>query len=435
MAVTVNGVEKRSAAAKQGIKEGDKVLTINGNDIIDVLDYRFYQNESRLTLSIETKEGKVKTIKIKKGEYEDLGLEFEDYLMDKQRSCKNKCVFCFIDQMPKGMRESLYFKDDDSRLSFLFGNYITLTNLTEHEISRIIKMHISPVNISVHTTNPELRCKMMKNRFAGEALDIMSRFNQAGIKMNCQIVLCPEINDGDELKRTVEDLLKLENVLSIACVPVGLTKFREGLEVLKPFDKSSAAAALDILEQYGKKSLDIYGERRVFGADEFYLLSQREIPNTQFYEDFSQLDNGVGMWALLKEQALMAIDEITDTPDFKKMTIATGVAAFPLISEIVEYAKKKWGSIDCSVKAIKNNFFGEKITVAGLVTGRDLIEQLKGENLGEVLLIPECMLRFDGDLFLDDISVDDVCEQLNVKLKAVPNDGQALVDLILGKEV
>lgn len=434
MAVKIDGVSSGSPAFKKGIKSGDKILTINSNDIIDVLDYRFYQDEKRLKLEIETASGKVRKITVHKGEYEELGLEFDSYLMDEQRSCKNKCVFCFIDQLPKGMRESLYFKDDDSRLSFLFGNYITLTGLTEHEISRIIKMHISPVNISVHTTNPSLRCKMMNNRFAGECLDILKRFNDAGISMNCQLVLCPDYNDGDELKRSLNDLLQYENVQSVACVPVGLTKYRENLTEIKPFDKKTAGEVLDIIEEYAEKFSEKYSLRKVYGADEFYLLSGREIPESDFYGDFDQLDNGVGMWALLKKEAFDAIEQSDKEPDGVAKTIATGVAAYPLIREIVQNAKEKWHNLECEVIAVKNDFFGERITVSGLVTGSDIIKQLRGKNIGKELLLPSSMLRYENDLFLDDVSVAEVQEKLNVKIKITDNDGYQLIDNILGTE-
>ncbi len=431
MAVTVKEVAKKSPAYKKGIKNGDKVLTINGNKIIDVLDYRFYQNDTRLEVEIETVSGRVKTVKIKKGEYEELGLEFQDYLMDKQHPCQNNCIFCFINQLPSGMRESLYFKDDDSRLSFLFGNYITLTNLTEHEIERIIKMHISPVNISVHTTNKDLRCKMMNNRFAGEKLEIISRFNQAGIKMNCQLVLVPHYNDEKELERSLSDLLAFENVESIAAVPVGITKYRDGLPKLNSFNKETAQKTLDILNKFGENSIEKYSVRKVFGSDEFYLLAEKEIPPIEFYEDFSQLDNGVGMWALLKDEAFSAVDEANELKSGTKKTIATGVAAEPLLKEIVGYAKNKFGELNCQVVAIKNNFFGEKITVSGLVTGNDLIEQLKDKNIGEVLLLPENMLRYENDLFLDNVSVKEVEQKLNVKIQIVPSKGEDLIQNLL----
>ena len=363
-----------------------------------------------------------------------MGLGFDTYLMDEQRSCKNKCVFCFIDQLPKGMRESLYFKDDDSRLSFLFGNYITLTNITEHEIERIIKLHISPVNISVHTTNPELRCKMMNNRFAGDALSVLYRLANAGISINCQLVLCPGYNDGDELRRSLEDLTKLESVQSIAAVPVGLTAHREGLTKLEPFDKKTASAVLDILNEFGEFTLNKYSKRRVFAADEFYILSKRAIPDVSFYEDFLQLENGVGMWSLFLNESKTAI--IEDFSDFnsekeKRISVATGEAAYPLIKNIVDIAAKKWHNLYCDVYAIKNNFFGGHITVTGLVTGGDLIEQLKCKDLGEKLLISSSMLRHEKDKFLDNITVEDVEKTLKVKVAVVDNDGFEFISNLL----
>lgn len=433
MSVKVTSVVNGSPADKKGITAEDKILTVNGNEIIDVLDYRFYQNEKRLNVQIETKDGKVKTLKIHKGEYEDLGLQFETYLMDKQKSCKNKCIFCFIDQLPKGMRESLYFKDDDSRLSFLFGNYITLTNLTEHEIERIIKMHISPVNISVHTTNPELREKMMNNRFAGESLAVIKRFNDAGIKMNCQLVLCPNINDGDELKRTLDDLTAYENVVSVAAVPVGITKYREGLFPLTSYDKKTALETVEILENYGEKCKQKFGERKVFASDEFYLTAEREIPECEFYEDFSQLENGVGMWALFKDDVLNLIRETEFEDVKKKITVITGVSAYPLIKFAVEKVKEKWHNLDCGVYAVKNNFFGEKITVAGLVTGQDIIEQLKGKELGEYLVFPSVMLRYENDMFLDDTTVSELEEALNIKTVQTDSTAESFVNSLIYK--
>ena len=432
MAVKIDGVAEKSPAFKKGICKGDKILTINGNEIIDVLDYRFYQNEKRLKLLVETEKGKVKTIRINKGEYEELGLEFNEYLMDKQHSCKNKCIFCFIDQLPKGMRESLYFKDDDSRLSFLFGNYITLTNLTEHEIKRIIKMHISPINVSVHTTNPELRCKMMNNRFAGECLDILKRFNDAQISINCQLVLCPGYNDSDELKRSLRDLMALNYVQSVACVPVGLTKYRENLAELTLYNKKSASMVLDIIEEFAVKYKERYSHRKVYGADEFYLLAERQIPESDFYGEFDQLDNGVGMWSLFRQEAFDTVLNDNLSCDGKKRTAVTGTAAFPLLSEIAKLTKEKYKNLNLNVVAVKNEFFGESITVAGLVTGGDIIKQLKNTQLGEELLIPSSMLRHENDMFLDSVTVKEVEKELNVKVVIIENDGAQFVYNILG---
>ncbi|MBQ3547615.1 MAG: DUF512 domain-containing protein [Clostridia bacterium] len=436
MSVIIESVEKRSFADKAGLKSGDTLLSINDNDIMDVLDYRFYQNSQKLNVKFINEKGKLKTVRIKKGEYDELGLNFATYLMDNKHSCLNKCIFCFIDQLPRGMRDSLYFKDDDSRLSFLFGNYITLTNITEHEIERIIKMHISPINISVHTTNPDLRVKMMTNKNAGNVLSIINRFNDAGIKINCQMVLCPGYNDGKELERTLEDLTNLENAECIAAVPVGLTKFRDSLAKLEPFNKQTAAETIDIINRFGDKCLEKYGSRRVYASDEFYLISEREMPNADYYGDFLQLDNGVGMWSLLEKE----IDDAINDCDYKleaerNVTLVTGEAAYPLITQIVDKMCKKWDNLKCRVYKIKNDFFGPLITVAGLVTATDIIKQLEGVELGDELIIPDVMLRSEKDMFLDSITVDELSESLGVKVTACAVDGYDMVECILGGAV
>ena len=436
MSVIIKSVDSKSPAEKAGLKAGDTLISINKNDIMDVLDYRFYQNNAKIKIEYIDDKGKIKHKRIKKQDYEELGLNFETYLMDKQHSCLNKCVFCFIDQLPKGMRDSLYFKDDDSRLSFLFGNYITLTNITEHEIERIIKMHISPINISVHTTNPELRVKMMKNKNAGKVLSVIKRFNDSGIKINCQLVLCPGYNDGEELKRTLSDLTELQNAECIAAVPVGLTKYRDGLEDLVPFNPRTAAETIDIIDRYGEECIKKYGSRRIYASDEFYLLAKRQMPDADYYGEFLQLENGVGLWALLLKEATDAIaEEEYKLEQKRKISVVTGVAAYPLITEIVDKCKQKWDNLECKVYKIKNNFFGEKITVAGLVTATDIKEQLKGENLGEELLIPAVMLRKEGDMFLDSITLNELSRDLGVKITPVDNDGYSLIDALLGKEL
>ena len=436
MSVIIKSVDSKSPAEKAGLKAGDTLISINKNDIMDVLDYRFYQNNAKLKIEYIDDKGKIKHKRIKKQDYEELGLNFETYLMDKQHSCLNKCVFCFIDQLPKGMRDSLYFKDDDSRLSFLFGNYITLTNITEHEIERIIKMHISPINISVHTTNPELRVKMMKNKNAGKVLSVIKRFNDSGIKINCQLVLCPGYNDGEELKRTLSDLTELQNAECIAAVPVGLTKYRDGLADLVPFNPITAAETIDIIDRYGEECIKKYGSRRIYASDEFYLLAKRQMPDADYYGEFLQLENGVGLWALLLKEATDAIaEEEYKLEQKRKISVVTGVAAYPLITEIVDKCKQKWDNLECKVYKIKNNFFGEKITVAGLVTAADIKEQLKGENLGEELLIPAVMLRKEGDMFLDSITLNELSRDLGVKITPVDNDGYLLIDALLGKEL
>ncbi len=420
MSVVIKSVLKGSAAYKTGAKENDVLVSLNGNEIMDVLDYRFYQNDKRIEVCFIDKRGKQRTKTVKKREDDELGFIFDTYLMDKQRACKNRCIFCFIDQLPKGMRKSLYFKDDDSRLSFLFGNYITLTNITEHEIERIIKMHISPINISVHTTNPELRVKMMRNETAGEVLSIIKRFSDAGISINCQLVLCPGINDGEELHKSLSDLTALKGVESIAAVPVGLTRHRDGLTPLKKFTKETASAVIDVMNEFGKY-------RNVCAADEFFLIADRPIPEAEYYGDFSQLENGVGMWRLMLEDSVAAIDEIKGPSEAKDVTVITGVSAYPLIRNIVDTAVNKWHNLNCRVYEIKNDFFGHDITVAGLITGGDIIKQLKGKELGKTLFIPDVMLRHENDMFLDDVTPEDVERELSVEVKIVSADGYEFI--------
>lgn len=435
MAVKIFDVTTGSHADKAGIKKGETLLSINSNEIVDVLDYRFYQVNRKLTLEVADEDKNVRTIEMTKGEYEEIGLEFETYLMDKQHSCRNKCIFCFIDQLPKGMRESLYFKDDDSRLSFLFGNYITLTNITEHEIDRIIKMHISPINVSVHTTNPELRCKMMNNRFAGDTLKYLKRFADAGITLNCQIVSCPGINDGDELVRTLTDLENL-GVNMTAIVPVGLTRYRENLYPLVPYNKEMAGQTIDIIEKMGDECVKKHGRRIFFPGDEFYLLAEREIPSPEFYEDFSALEDGIGMIAYLTDDVGWKLEELdADESLCHKVTIACGEGVFPYMKRIMSMINEKFPNITINTRAIKNNFFGGGVNVSGLVTGGDLIDQLRGDDLGDRLIITSSMLRFENDLFLDDVSTDDVERELGVTLVPVNNNGNDLVEAVIaGKD-
>lgn len=435
MSVIIKEVLKGSPAYKAGVRAGDTLVSLDKNEIMDVLDYRFYQENEKLTLEYINSKGKLKSARIKKGEFDELGLEFETYLMDKKHSCRNKCVFCFIDQLPKGLRETLYFKDDDSRLSFLFGNYITLTNITEHEVERIIKLHISPINISVHTTNPELRVQMMNNKNAGKVLEIIGRFNDAGIKINCQMVVCPGYNDGEELERTLRDLTALENAECIAAVPVGLTRYREGLADVKPFDKENARKTIEIIDRFGDECVKKYGNRRVFAADEFYIIAEKNLPDASYYEEFLQLENGVGLVPLMLKEAFEAIENCDYKLQSQRIiTIATGEAAYPFISQIVDRMVKKWDNLICKVIAVKNNFFGGEITVSGLVTATDIIEQLNGKDLGEELLIPSVMLRDGGDMFLDSITLDELKEKLGVQIIPVDNDGFVLVDKILGDD-
>ena len=434
MAVKIKSVFSRSYAERAGCEAGDTLLSINGNDIVDVLDYRFYQLESQLELKIRDVKGEVHTVKVRKPQYEELGLDFDTYLMDKEKSCRNKCVFCFIDQLPKGLRDSLYFKDDDSRLSFLFGNYVTLTNLSEHEINRIIKMHISPINVSVHTTNPELRVKMMGNRFAGDSLKILKRLSDNNIVINSQIVCCPGLNDGEELKRSLRDLYDL-NVNLIAVVPVGLTKFREGLFELTPFTKEKAIETVDILEEFGDMCMQTRGKRIAYAADELYIKAGYDIPDASFYGDFEAIENGIGLIAMLKEDLLAELDwRDPDDNIHRNVSLACGTSAAPYLRELMDAVEARFKNVKVTVYPIVNDFFGYNINVSGLVTGGDLIKQLKNKPLGDDLLISSSMLRFENDLFLDDVSIDDVRGKLNINVIPVNNDGRMLLDAILGEE-
>ena len=432
LSVKISSVKPFSKCWFHGIKSGDELLSVDGKEVTDILDYDFYLSFPPVVLNFRTASGKLIDIPFKN---DDTGLKFRTYLMDQQHHCKNGCIFCFIDQLPKGMRESLYFKDDDSRLSFLFGNYVTLTNITEHEVDRIIRMHISPINVSVHTTNPELRVKMMKNKNAGKVLSIIDRFNAAGIKLNCQLVLCHGYNDGAELERSLTDLCALENAECIAAVPVGVTAYREGLEKLETFNKETAGAVIDIIDRFGNFCEEKYGDRRVYAADEFYILAEREMPGAEYYGDFLQLENGVGMWALMKkevEDALADTEETSGLP--RKVSLATGEAAYPLIASVAKLCEEKSAGLECNVYAIKNEFFGGKITVSGLVTATDIIKQIGDKDLGDELLIPASMLRSEGDMFLDSITLKELSERLNIKITPVANDGYELTEAIIGTE-
>ncbi len=413
------------------INAGDSLISINGHRINDVLDYMYYSAENELALVI-SRNGTEFTVNIEKSEYDDLGIESESFLMDKKRTCHNKCVFCFIDQMPEGMRDTLYFKDDDARLSFLQGNYVTLTNLGQSDIDRIIDMKLN-INVSVHTTNPELRCKMMNNRFAGDKLKYLKQMTDSGIKLNCQIVLCPELNDGAELERSLTDLGNMmPNISSIAVVPVGLSKFRDGLFPLKTFNKKTAGDALDIIGRFQNEFLEKYGTRLVFPSDEFFLIAERKIPTSDYYEDFSQYENGVGMLRSIDDEFMQAL-ECADYDNHKrKISIATGYSAYDTIKRLAVMAEEKYSGLECNVYSIRNDFFGETITVTGLVTATDIIKQLSGKDLGTELLISSSMLRRDTDIFLDDLTVSDVENKLDLKVTAVDNDGFALLDAILG---
>ncbi len=431
MAVTITGIIKHSPAHRAKIKSNDILISINDHEITDVLDYMFYSAEDKTELVIERK-GKVLKKVVSKSEYDDLGLEFNSFLMDEKRSCSNKCIFCFIDQMPPGMRETLYFKDDDARLSFLQGNYVTLTNLNDNDIKRIIDMRLN-INVSVHTTNPELRCKMMNNRFAGDKLKYLKMIADSGLMINCQIVCCPNVNDGEELKRTLNDLSDLmPNIQSVAVVPVGLTKYRDGLFPLECFNKISAGEVIDIIESKQKECLRKYGTRMVYPADEFYLLAERELPPTEFYEDYPQYENGVGLLRSLGdelESALKACEEIIEP---RTVTLVTGAAAYDFHVMLTKKIMRKFPAVKINTEKIINKFFGETITVAGLITAGDLINQLKGKSLGDELIIPKVMLKADEPVFLDDLTVSDVEKALNIKVTASANDGYEYLNKLLG---
>lgn len=430
MAIIIN-VDNTSTARKAGILAGDELISVNGMDIQDVLDYKFYTYDRMLELVLR-RNNQILNLSISKKEGEDLGLDFESYLMDDARSCQNKCVFCFIDQLPKGMRESLYFKDDDARLSFLMGNYITMTNLSDREIRRIIDLKISPVNISIHTTNPKLRIKMLSNRFAGDGYEIMKRFARAGIEMNTQIVACPGWNDGEELRRTIVDLEKLYPQLhSVSVVPVGLTKHRDGLTELKPYDAETAEDTVNIVTEYSDMFTKKHRSRIFYCADELYLKGKLDIPTDEYYEDYPQLENGVGMLRLLYEEFTAALDELERTDYSGNCTIATGEAAAQFLQSLIDLLKVKCNNVKCEITAVRNDFLGHSIDVAGLVTGGDLIAQLKDAILGDKLLIPSSMLRSGESVFLDGVSVADVERELGIPVVQVSNSGYQLLDNII----
>ena len=412
---------------------GDAVISINGNKIIDVLDYKFFAYDSRLKVLLRRPDGSEYEVTVHKSEGGDLGLEFESYLMDTPRSCANNCVFCFIDQLPGGMRRTMYFKDDDARLSFLLGNYITLTNLSKREIERIIALHISPINVSVHTTNPALRCKMLQNPRAGESIETMRRFAAAGIVMNCQIVCCPGLNDGEELLRSMRDLEEMyPGVHSVSIVPVGLTRFREGLYPLTPYTKELAGETIDMVTAFGDECLKRHGTRIFFCGDELYIKAERELPPDEFYEEHTQLENGVGMIRLLETEFRSAL-MLSDEPDGVPFSIATGVSAAPYFEKLLGMAKEKYGTIKGQVYAIENDFFGRSINVTGLITGQDLIKQLKGRALGERLLISQNMLRREEMDFLDDVTLEQASKELGVPIYPIEQDGFALWDAMAGE--
>ena len=416
-----------------GIEPGDKLLAINGNEIQDVFDYYYYEESEQLLLLIEKPDGEEWELEIEKDEDESLGIEFDQSLMDEYRSCRNKCMFCFIDQMPKGMRETLYFKDDDSRLSFLQGNYITLTNMSDHDVERIVKYRLEPINISFQTTNPELRCKMLHNRFAGEALKKVDILYRGQIEMNGQIVLCKGVNDGEELERTIRDLTGyLPYLKSVSIVPVGLTKYRDGLYPLEPFTKEDAREVLSVIHRWQEKIYQEHGIHMIHAGDEWYVLAEEEVPEEERYDGYLQLENGVGMMRLWFNEVQEALSAVTGDERQREISLATGRLMYPYIGKILEEIRKKFPNITTHLYAIRNDFFGERITVSGLITGQDLTGQLKGQPLGERLLLPCNMLKIGEPVFLDDFTLEEVENSLQVKTDIVKSSGQDLLDAVIG---
>lgn len=416
-----------------GIEPGDKLLAINGNEIQDVFDYYYYEESEQLLLLIEKPDGEEWELEIEKDEDESLGIEFDQSLMDEYRSCRNKCMFCFIDQMPKGMRETLYFKDDDSRLSFLQGNYITLTNMSDHDVERIVKYRLEPINISFQTTNPQLRCKMLHNRFAGEALKKVDILYRGQIEMNGQIVLCKGVNDGEELERTIRDLTGyLPYLKSVSIVPVGLTKYRDGLYPLEPFTKEDAREVLSVIHRWQEKIYQEHGIHMIHAGDEWYVLAEEEVPEEERYDGYLQLENGVGMMRLLFNEVQEALSAVTGDGRQREISLATGRLMYPYIGKILEEIRKKFPNITTHLYAIRNDFFGERITVSGLITGQDLTGQLKGQPLGERLLLPCNMLKIGEPVFLDDFTLEEVENSLQVKTDIAKSSGQDLLDAVIG---
>ena len=430
---TVTNIDARSPLRGR-VRVGDKLLSINGHEVEDVLDYRYWSYEPQLTLLFRSADGGEYSVKARKGEGEDLGLDFEEYLMDRPWGCSNRCKFCFIDQLPKGLRKTLYFKDDDARLSFLTGSYITLTNLSERELERICALKISPINVSVHATDGALRAELMGNPKAADIMGPLHRLAAAGIVMDCQIVCCPGWNDRGQLSRTMRDLAGLyPGVNSVSIVPVGLTKHREGLAELRPFDRESAAETIDRVEAYAEECLQRLGSRVFWCSDELYLKAGREVPADEYYEEYSQLENGVGLMRLLETEFMAALRLAEpDEGMGGRFTIATGVAAAPLLEKLLQTAHKKCAKIDGRVYAVVNDFFGHTIDVAGLVTGGDLIAQLRGKDLGERVLIPHTMLRHGEGVFLDDVTLEQASEALGVPVTPIGGSGGELLDAMLG---
>lgn len=436
--VRIAAVEEGSHAARAGIAAGDLLLTVNNAEICDVLDYRFYLTERVVALRCE-REGEPYTVSIRKGEYEDIGLSFDTPLMDQKHSCKNGCIFCFIDQNPKGMRDTIYFKDDDSRLSFLHGNYITLTNMTDKDVARIVKMRFSPINVSIHTTNPELRVKMMKNKHAGDVLRYLEIFKEAGLSLCGQIVLCRGVNDGEELLRTMRDLSRyVPELTSVSIVPAGLTKYREGLYPLTDFTREEACAVIDDIDRVAEELKERVGTRLFFAADELYLKAGRPIPPAEYYEGYPQLENGVGMLRSFSDDFDLAAEDmaqlVAELKEPRTVSVATGVASYPMLSSLCNGIEKMCTNLKINVYKIVNHFFGETITVSGLLTGKDLLAQLEDKELGDELLLPANTLRDGEDVFLCGMRLEELADRLGVRVTPTENDGYAFLYRLFGKD-
>lgn len=430
----IKAITPQSPAARAGLKVGEVLLQVGEHPVRDVLDYKYYTYDPNLTLLLGTADGSTREVKLHKGAGEDLGLEFETYLMDKARSCANKCVFCFVDQLPCGMRDTLYFKDDDARLSFLMGNYVTLTNLSKREIQRIIDLHISPINISVHATEPKLRELLLGSRRGGEGIEIMRRFAEANITMNCQIVSCPGLNDGPALLRSMQDLAELyPQVNSVSIVPVGVTKWREGLYPIRPYEPEEAEGVIAQVEDFAKQCMEQYGSSIFWCSDEFYIRAGRALPKDEYYEQYTQLENGVGMLRLLETECRGAALGAPSIPLVAPFCMATGVAAAPFLREMIDSAAQACHTVlNYTVYPIRNLFFGETIDVAGLITGGDLIGQLRGKDLGTRVLIAKNMLRHGETVFLDDVTLEEVEQALGVPVVPVGQDGFELFEAVFG---
>ena len=430
----IKTIEPGSIAEELELEPGDVLVAVNGQPVKDVFDYHYLINEEYLEILVRKANGEEWELEIEKEYEDDLGIEFENGMMEDYRSCSNKCIFCFIDQLPKGMRDTLYFKDDDSRLSFLQGNYVTLTNMSDEDVQRIITYRMEPINISFQAMHPELRCQMLHNRFAGEALKKVDRFYEAGIVMNGQIVLCKGVNDGKELEYSIEQLVKyLPYLQSVSVVPVGLTRYRDGLYPLEPFTKEDAKEVLALIHSWQDRLYKEYGNHFIHAGDEWYLLAEEEIPAEDSYDGYLQLENGVGMVRLLREEVREELAALAGDDCERRVTIATGELAAPILEELGQEIKAKYPKLDLQVKAVKNEFFGGKITVAGLLTGQDLKKQLADLNLGEELLLTEHMMKSGEQVFLDDVTVEELSGALQVPITIVKSDGKSFLDAVLGR--